>query len=76
VLKDGKRYCDVCASDIQRGEKYSVRTMPAEGAAVLLDADDPDLVPTWTQNPDGTVRLDVCMTCYLSMRGTGDLKTQ
>lgn len=76
MVKDGERYCDVCASGIPRGEKYSARTMSAEGAALLLDVDDPDLIPTWTQNADGTVRLDICMTCYLSMGGAGDLKIQ
>ncbi|MBI4606331.1 MAG: hypothetical protein HY721_30570 [Planctomycetes bacterium] len=76
MVKEGERYCDVCASEIPRGEKYSVRTMPAAGAALLLDVDDPDLIPTWTQNPDGTVRLDICTTCYLYMGGSGDLETQ
>jgi hypothetical protein len=76
VVKKRTRYCDVCAAEIPKGEKYSVRTMAAEGAALLLDVDDPELVPTWTQNSDGTVRLDICTVCCVSMSGSPDNKVQ
>jgi len=67
MVKDESRYCDVCAAEIPKGEKYSVRTIPAAAAALLLETDDPDLVPTWTHTSEGQVRLDICITCYLTM---------
>ena len=76
MLKHRMRYCHVCGEEIPKGDKYSVRTMQPEGAAMLLDTDDPELVPTWTQNPDGTVRLDICTTCYLSMGGPNEKAAQ
>ena len=76
MVREGTRYCDVCAVEIPKGDKYSVRTMAASAAALLLETDDPDLVPTWTQTSDGNVRLDVCMTCYLAMGDSRELDPQ
>jgi len=76
MVKNGTRYCDVCSEEIVKGEKYSVRTMPPESAALLVVTDDPELVPTWTQNLDGTVRLDICAIFYLSMGDTNERTAQ
>ena len=67
MVKNSIRFCDVCEEEIPKGKKYSVRSMSVAAAAIFFDVDDPDLVPTWTQNADGTVRLDICPTCCLSM---------
>ena len=66
MVKNSVRFCDECADEIPKGDKYSLRMMPAEAAVLLLDVEDTDLVPTWTQNADGTVRLEICATCCLS----------
>ena len=63
MLKDGERFCDVCEEKIPKGAVYRRSHLPAY-AAVLLN---PDLAPTWTTNPDGTLSLDACTTCVLSM---------
>jgi hypothetical protein len=39
-------------------------------AAGLLDVDDVRLVPTWTQLPDGTVEIEICLECIGMMEGT------
>lgn len=73
MFKDNLRFCDVCADEIPKGTKYCVTTLSPEAAAAFLDVTDPDLVPTWMQNQDGTLRLDICGTCYLSMGSAKDL---
>jgi hypothetical protein len=67
MLKDHMRVCDVCEAEIEPGEKYFRNTLHAYAAAMLLENDNPALVPSFTQNADGTVNLDICQTCYLSM---------
>lgn len=69
MLVDKVRICDVCGDDIACGAHYRVACTPPEAASLLLDMDDPGLIPTWEQNPDGTVRLDICQGCTLSMGG-------
>lgn len=66
LSRDG-RHCDVCGEGIPRNVPYRVGRITADAAAMLLDTDDPDLVPTWTQLLDGTVQLDFCLWCYSSM---------
>jgi len=67
VFKDRQRMCDVCGEDILQGEKYRTATMPAQAAEMLSATDDPDSIPTWTVNDNGTVTLDICLTCTVSM---------
>lgn len=40
------RRCDVCGEVIPRNVPYRVGRITADVAAVLMDTDDPDLVPT------------------------------
>jgi hypothetical protein len=58
------RICDFCAETIDHGTDFHVGLLTPYEAAALLDVDDPALVPTWTQLADGTVRLDICLTCW------------
>ena len=54
-----------------------MRTVPPDRAAFALDiflsTDDPAMVPTWTKNPDGSIRLDLCLTCSMSMTTQDEL---
>jgi hypothetical protein len=65
MTRDEQRFCDVCEEAIPAGTKYQRSHMPAQAAELLTL--DPDLTPTWTTNPDGTVSMDICLTCVLSM---------
>ena len=67
MLDKAARFCDVCGEEIPKGTIYRLTNLQPEGAAMLLEVRDKDLVPTWTQNPDGTVNLDICKTCHLSL---------
>jgi len=69
MLRENVRICDVCGSKIPKGETYRSVTITAESAAIFFKTSDKNLVPTWTQNPNGTVRLDICLDCHLSMGG-------
>ncbi|MGC1398717.1 hypothetical protein [Candidatus Binatus sp.] len=66
MLKDEKRFCDVCEENIPKGTKFKQHCLRPDAAGVFA-ASRPDLTPTWTMNQDGTISLDVCLTCALSM---------
>ncbi len=70
MLRNGERFCDVCEVLIPEGERYCVTAMDPENAKAFLDSDvrDPELLPSWTQEEDGTVRMDICMRCHAAMR--------
>jgi hypothetical protein len=67
MTSTGSRFCDVCGETIDPGETYRSAELGAEAAAFLLEARDPDLVPTWTQLANGNVRIDICAVCMVSM---------
>ena len=67
MLREDDRVCDVCGDGIARGIPYRVGTLTPHPAAELLDTDEPELVPTWTQLPDGTVQLEICLECFALM---------
>ena len=67
MKENGQRFCDVCNEEIPKGAKYQRSQMPAYAAELLRVRDDPDLIPTWTTNTDGTISMDICITCALSM---------
>ena len=67
MIRDDIRICDICGEEIPKGEVFKRRTMPAEKAAVFLDLNDPELIPSMTQKKSGEVEIDICQTCFLSM---------
>jgi len=67
MLRDDIRICDICEDEIPNGTTYRRATMPPEAAALLAATDDPDIRATWTVNSGGTVSMDICATCTLSM---------
>jgi hypothetical protein len=67
MIKGGNRECDVCGSVIPKGTTYRYAKISPDKAALLLDISDPDMTPTWTQEADGTVRIDICLECHISM---------
>jgi hypothetical protein len=75
VLKDKQRLCDVCGEDIPKGAKYRKSTMSAQDAGLPAASDDPDMIPTWMANDDGTVTMEICLTRTISMdTATGRLQ--
>jgi hypothetical protein len=67
MLQNGQRVCDVCNATITKGTRYQHNRMPAQSASLLTADQDPDLTPSWTTNADGTISMDICATCSLSM---------
>ena len=63
IFSDGDHVCDLCGAEIAQGEAFHAVSITLDEAADLLDVDDPGLVPTWTQLPNGIVRLDLCRVC-------------
>jgi hypothetical protein len=64
MVRNGARLCDVCENLIPFNAAYRLGTLSPQAAAGLLEVDDARLVPTWTQVPDGTVELDICLECF------------
>jgi len=69
MIQDDLRICDICGEEIPRGEVFKRSTMPAEKAAMFLDINDPDLIPSMAQKEGGEIEIDICQTCVLSMGG-------
>jgi len=67
MLKDIMRVCDVCEEEIPRGQPYKKVSLPDEAIRMLLSANDPAVIPSMNQNPDGTITLDICLTCTANM---------
>ena len=67
MLKENVRICDICSGEIPKGETYRAATIVPKVATIFFSTKGKDLMPTWTQNPNGTVRLDICLDCHLSM---------
>jgi len=70
MVKEGKRICDVCGDHIPKATKYRNTTMHAEAARLLSALDNPGLVPSWTVNDNGTVTMDICLECTVSIGAT------
>lgn len=69
MIRDGVRVCDVCEGEIPKGETYRITRLLPEQAQLFLDTQiqDVDMLPTWTQEENGKVRLDICLECHISM---------
>ncbi|MEW6117162.1 MAG: hypothetical protein AB1553_09720 [Nitrospirota bacterium] len=67
MLRSDSRICDICGSEIPKGETYRKAAISPEAARVLLDTADIDMVPTLTQEMNGMVNLDICLECHMSM---------
>lgn len=68
MLSTHQRCCDICQEAIPRGRLYRVgRTTPDELESWC--ADNPDFVPAFTRENDGTLRFDVCTTCAIASPG-------
>ena len=66
MLKNGIRTCDVCEDVIEKGEKYVTKIIEKENVELVLS-----VVQTGTIDDSGTLRIDVCITCHLSMDSEG-----
>lgn len=62
-----QRFCDVCEAEIPHGEKFRRVVCRPEAAEMFRATDDPKLQPTWTENADGTVTVEICLDCVLGM---------
>ncbi len=69
MIDGDTRKCDICNSVISKGTTYKVSRITPDKATLLLDIPDPEMMPTWTQEPDGKVRIDICLECHISMGG-------
>lgn len=67
MIVNGQHICDFCGVPIPHGEDYISYTATANEVDELhaVTEADPDLAVTTTTNPDGSVRLDVCLECRL-----------
>ena len=67
MLRGDQRQCDICDEIIPRGATYRVGyTIPEALKSWFEDA--AELIPTFKLEPDGTVRIDMCITCAASGR--------
>lgn len=62
MIRNDQRFCDICDEPIARGTTYYTGyTTPDVLRSWFRDV--PDLMPPVVEQPDGTVRLEVCAEC-------------
>jgi len=58
VLKDDGRYCDGCGQKLPPASRLAMQAVPkAEAEAMNARG---------TENPDGTVTIDLCLNCRIA----------
>jgi hypothetical protein len=69
MVSKGVRICDVCGETIPRTQKYAVNLISRQkrGLFLSLNQVDPELKATFTEDADGTVRLEICLDCKMNM---------
>lgn len=74
MLKDNFRSCDVCGSEIPKGERYVVSKIPKHRLQLieeLMPGIEPDMRPTMDVDSQGNPRLDICLDCHMNMNVHG-----
>ena len=71
MLSGDQRLCDLCDEVIPRGTLYHVGFTTPEELESWFD-DDPDMLPSLTQDEDGLVRFDVCTSCAITSDMLGE----
>ena len=70
MLKDDQRLCDICDEVIPRGIEYRAGwTIPEAVEEWFEEQPDPSRHATFSVEPDGTVRFEVCMRCVMEHGG-------
>ncbi len=64
MITDDQRQCDICDEVIPRGMEYRVGwTTPNAVRQWFAEEPDPARNPTFSREPDATVRIDACIRC-------------
>ena len=61
------RYCDICESEIPHGQKFRSVNCKPEAMLIFQATEDPELKPTWSENADGTIMVEICLDCVMGM---------
>ena len=67
MIRDSQRICDCCEEEIAKGTKYKKAHLSRTQLAILQSSDDPEIQFTWTEHPDGTITIDLCLECVINM---------
>lgn len=62
MVKEDQRLCDTCGDVIPRGVAYRVGYTTPDAVESWFE-DEPEFLPTFTEEPDGIVRFDLCLGC-------------
>jgi hypothetical protein len=69
MIKDNVRVCDACDFPIEQGERYRAVLVSEQQAwkfkSIIGNLCDPEMIPTFTEDSKGNVRLDICLDCYM-----------
>ena len=74
MLKNLLRSCDVCGSEIPKGERYVVSKITKHRLQFIEDlmpGIEPDMLPVMDMDAQGNLRLDICLACHLNMSVPG-----
>jgi hypothetical protein len=66
MMRDGIRRCDACEEVIPKGTTYNKSSVGRERAAMAKAMFGAAGV-SFTENPDGSITVDLCLECYSQM---------
>lgn len=70
MFKNNLRSCDVCGSEIPKGERYVVSKIPKQHLQLIEELTpgiEPDMRPPMDVDSEGNWRVDICLDCHMSM---------
>ena len=72
---EGVRTCDVCGETISKGQKYAFTVIPKEKRYMLasLNEASPEVKPTFTQDAEGKIRLEIGLDCKMNMGTSSEI---
>lgn len=72
MIRNEERICDACMETIPRGTAYRAGWTIPQAIAKWQRANTAR-APTFTPEPDGTIRLEVCERCMAELPGLAEV---
>jgi hypothetical protein len=69
VVRNGVRTCDVCGTEIPKGDTYAVNVIVRRNAGDFMGSmrQNPGGIPTFTADGQGNLTLEICLNCKLKI---------
>jgi hypothetical protein len=74
VVRNSVRTCDVCGTEIPKGDMYAVNVIVRRNADDFMESMSRNSggIPTFTADGQGNLTLEICMNCKLKISEPGE----